>query len=337
MVPGATSWSEWGVTLAGKIATCVEVSEMLVDHLTKAGFPLSNAEDISLASELIAKGLADPDGATNWAAASQQMAWHGIPNTAYGSGNWPSNWQSLCLAALRAGIPVLFGFGAAHNAYDDWTRASTNAGVYGHAIALMGFDSTGAIVADPNTQQATQGNFVHYSWSNLMAAAGGGPSMVIPKGALVMAVQPTWDASASTLSFPAHDGIGAITLDHGQAFYAQQNRVGVYPLEPSFYDGQGNSMVLWSDGQKTVAVKAEGWAIHLEDAGPDLAGTLAQASLLSQQTADLRSQVNTLSQQVAALKAQLAAAQTSAPAAPDPVAQACLAALQAFKTALGEL
>jgi hypothetical protein len=90
-------------------------------------------------------------------------------------------------------------------------------------------------------------------------------------------ITPSWNGSE--LAYAAHSGIPAITLDHGQAYYAHTERVGHYPLLPSTYDpANGDSLVYWSDGLRTRAVKAKGWAIVLEDAGPNLAATLAHAS-----------------------------------------------------------
>lgn len=87
-------------------------------------------------------------------------------------------------------------------------------------------------------------------------------------------ITPAWNAAAGWLSYPAHDGIAAIVLDHGQGSWAHSNRAGLYPLGPVFYDAAGNSIVIWSDGHKSVAVKAQNWAIHLEDAMPDLGAAL---------------------------------------------------------------
>lgn len=314
MVPGAVSWSEWNVRLAGGIATCVEVSEMVVSHIVKAGFPLSDAEDIALASDLITRGLASPNGATNWAAASEQMRRNGIPNQAWGPDAFPSGFAQICMDAMRRGIPVLFGVYAAHNLFDDWTQTHTDAGVDGHALALVGYDSTGAIAADPNTVQATHGDFVHYSWATLVGAEGGSPSMVIPLGRLTMGVTPTWDSANGLLKYPAHGGIPAITLEHGQAWYARPDahaRDGVYPLEGEYWEPTtGDGCVLWNDGIRTRAIKAQNWTIMLEDAGPQLAAALVAASQpATPPYPDLRGQLADVTSRLNAAQSKISAAQ----------------------------
>ena len=191
MVPGAQSWSEWNVKLGNPpaVATCVEVSEMMVDHLVKAGFPLSDQEDIALAQDLINRGQASASGATDYLAASQQMVRLGIPNTPYGA-DWfaAHDFVPVCKAALDRGIPVLFGFSSAFLSHDDWSGNNYNTGVDGHGICLFGYDDTGAIVGDPNTPEALSGKFVHYQWANLKAAGGSWPSMVIPEGAMAITI-----------------------------------------------------------------------------------------------------------------------------------------------------
>ncbi len=186
LVPGnIETFCEWLVRLAGQIATCVESSEMMVNHLVKSGFPCNAAEDTALAQDLINRGEASPNGATNYVAASQQMARLGIPNTTYDAGWFRANdFVPVVQGAIRRGIPVLYGTSEAHYAHDDWTNSAEDAGVYGHGICLVGFDATGAIAADPNTSQAENGQFVHYTWANLKAMGGLWPSMVIPNGSM---------------------------------------------------------------------------------------------------------------------------------------------------------
>lgn len=193
LVPGQIeTFCEWLVTLAGGIATCVESSEMVVDHLVKSGFPCTAAEDTALAQDLISRGDASPNGATNYLAASAQMTRLGIPNDAYGQSWFAANdFVSMVQAALKRGIPVLFGLSEAHYLHDDWTNSAEDGGVYGHGIAIIGMDSTGAICADPNTSQAKYGQFVHYTWADLKQAGGAWPSMVIPRGSMKLDISQT--------------------------------------------------------------------------------------------------------------------------------------------------
>lgn len=204
LLKDAIAFCEWLVRLNGGIATCVEVSEMIVNHIV-ANRPVSIAEDTALAQDLINRGQASANGATNYLAAAQQMARLGIPNTTYDAAWFGSHdFVPVVQAALRVGIPVLFGLYAAHSLYDDWTKMPEDANVYGHGIALVGMDSTGAIVADPNTSQAMQGDFVHYTWANLRTAGGQWPSMVIPNVTMPFptGVPHGWSDDGTTLKAP---------------------------------------------------------------------------------------------------------------------------------------
>lgn len=205
LLPNATAFCEWLVKLGDppKVATCVEVSEMICNHIV-ANRPVSAAEDISLAQDLIKRGQASASGATNYLAASQQMTRLGIANVAYGK-DWfaTHDFVPVVKDAIAYGSPVLFGVYAAFKLYDDWTKAPQDAGVDGHGIALVGMDATGAIVADPNTVQAKSGDFVHYSWATLRNAGGTYPSMVIPNAmSFPTGVPCGWSDDGTTLKAP---------------------------------------------------------------------------------------------------------------------------------------
>lgn len=174
-VPNVTPLSEWRVRLAGVVATCVEAASTVllgVYHLA----PVNAQTDKALAEQLIAQGQAQADGATNWAAASDQLARLGLPNQAY-SPQWFSqnDWRPIVNAALVAHKPVLFGLSNATALRDTYTGAYFDRGVFGHAIVIVGRDATGYIVADPNT---ATGGYQHYTAQNLTAA--GASSMVVP-------------------------------------------------------------------------------------------------------------------------------------------------------------
>jgi hypothetical protein len=183
VVPSVQTFCEWLVKLNGQVATCVEASEMVVDHIASRGrIPVSTGEDTALAEDLIARHQASPNGATNYLAASEQMTRLGIPNTAYGP-DWfaQHDFAPLARAAIDRGVAVLFGVYAAHNLYDDLTHQAEDAGVDGHGIALVGYVADSFLVADPNTSQALNGELVQYSTADLQSAFGGFPSMVIPE------------------------------------------------------------------------------------------------------------------------------------------------------------
>lgn len=301
------TFCEWLVRRAGGIATCVESSEMMVNHVIK-GLPVNATEDNALADDLLARGQASANGATNYLAAAAQMTRLGVPNVAYGA-DWfaAHDFVPVVQDAIRRNMPVLFGLYAAHLLHDTWTNADEDAGVFGHGICIFGYDSTGAICGDPNTAQAENGDFVHYTWADLKAAGGSFPSMVVPLGTRAggaeMAVTPIWHEPAAgqgTLTYPAHDGVPEIVLDHSQAYYAHDSRLGVFPLLPGFYEGE-DSVVLWSDCIKTIAVKSTGWAVHEASEAVDL-----EAALKAQ------AQVGALNTQVASLQVELAAAKAAA-------------------------
>lgn len=201
VIPGAQAFSEWMVHLGGGIATCVESSELVLLHIL-AGVPLTAGNDIALTQQLQQLGQAGAQGATNWYAASQQMQRLGIPNTPYGN-DWFSknNWQPVVDAALAAGRPILFGLGNANQLFDTWTGKYYDQGVYGHAIAIVGKDASGYIVADPNAPQAQSGGFVHYTAADLNLA--GASSMDVPT------------VSPSSL-LPGSLGVPGLTLGSGQ-------------------------------------------------------------------------------------------------------------------------
>jgi hypothetical protein len=282
---------------------------MLVDHLVKIGFPLSNAEDVQLAQELIAQGDADPDGATNWAAASAQMAHLGIPNTPYGPDWFTSHdYVPVVMAALDRGIPVLFGLSNAHATYDDWTSQGTNDGVYGHAIALMGYDATGAIVADPNTQQATRGDFVHYGWQNLRDA--GASSMLIPEGRM-MGIPEGWADDGTTLKTP-----NGVMVVHGFRDWVMRHpwdaddwpmeaEVGNVQVESAYAAGTGSRQVF----RKHLLCWLPDRGVYEAWTGANYFALLGGKAQEEKQVAAAQQQEAILQAQIATLKAELTAAQ----------------------------
>lgn len=176
----APALSEW-TPIDGVIKWCVEAATTVVGA-TYGKVADTYATGLALVRDQQARGQAGPGGASNWAVASQQLTRLGIPNTAYGpgspSGSLPANWPQILSAAAQTGTPVLVGLPRAFNLQDVQTGAHYDAGVFGHAITVVGQDSLGYLVADPNTPQATKGQYVHYTAANLASA--GIDSIVVP-------------------------------------------------------------------------------------------------------------------------------------------------------------
>ena len=275
------------------------------------------------------------------------MARLGIPNTAFGADWFGSHdFVSAVRAALSHGIPVLFGLSAAYRLYDNWTASEEDAGVYGHGITLVGMDSSGAIVADPNTAQALSGDFVHYTWDNLRAAEGDWPSMVIPaRGAIGMAVPQGWTDANGVITAPnkveVMRGFAQYIRDNDweQDDYPLENETWMNPLElqnPAL--GAGSQQVFrktmlewneklgvaraWVGGELLVTRKALATANAAREASdkalgnPQQAAAAAAAAASATQTA-LQQQISGLQAQVANLQAQIAS--SPPPNTPVPV------------------
>lgn len=198
VIPGASAVSEWGVWFNGAIATCVEAATTVLGAVYNL-WPANQATDKSITQQWITSGAASPNGSSNWQAASDYLTAHGLPNTAYGPGQM-QGWQGIVNAALAQGEPVLFGFWDPTNGKlaptDTWTGTRPETGVMGHAVTIVGADSSGYIVADPNSAAAQTGGFVHYTAADLARVAS---SMVVPD---------TSPVGAQTLSFNQSTGTG---------------------------------------------------------------------------------------------------------------------------------
>lgn len=172
--------SEW-TPIDRVIKWCVEASETVVGA-TYGKLSDSYQSGLALVRDQQAHGEAGPGGASNWANASAQLSRLGIPNTAYGpgaaAGPLPRNWPALVSAAVAQGTPVLVGIPHAYNLQDVQTGAHYDAGVFGHAVTIVGLDQLGFLVADPNAPQAQKGQYVHYTAANFAAA--GIDSIVVP-------------------------------------------------------------------------------------------------------------------------------------------------------------
>lgn len=351
LVPFATAFCEWLVRLNRAVATCVEVSEMIADHVATHGrIPVSAAEDIALAQDLIARGEASANGATNYLAASDQMTRLGIKNTAYGPDWFAKNdFAPLARAAIDRGVAVLFGVYAAHNLHDDWTNQDEDGGVNGHGICLVGYDDTGFIVADPNTSQAQTGAFVHYTVADLQSAFGGFPSMVIPEvsmstpldgyftianGAYTLKSDPSIVLSGgeATLFLEVN---GCIGLPKGQMDYSLQGKLGVSPLCFRRYE---RAIVVYDPTHKKDSEPAFGdfYLGHIDD--PDFGlgddGEQAEAKALSDLQASLAA-----AQQALAARAKvdpaIVSALTSASQVLAPIGAAASEVAAALKVAQG--
>ncbi len=334
LVPGVETFCEWLVRLNGSIATCVESSEMVVDHIASRGrIPVSAAEDTTLAQDLIHRGQASANGATNYQAAAEQMTRLGIPNTAYGADWFAKNdFAPVARAAIDRGVGVLFGIYAAHTLYDDWTKTHEDAGVNGHGIALVGYDSTGFIVADPNTSQAESGNFVHYTAADLQSAFGGFPSMVIPEVSMSTPLDSFFTISSDSKTYTLKSDTSIVLSGGELALFLQLNgAIGLplakvdYSLQPAFYSGFAfrryeRAIVVYDPQHKMDAEPGFGdfYLAHLDN--PHFAPPSDAA------------QVSALTAQVASLQAQLAAKPT-VPASVIPALQKASSVLTGFADA----
>lgn len=204
-VPALSEWTP----IDGVVKWCVQASETIV-AATYGKLSDTYQSGLALVRDQQRHGEAGPGGASNWANASAQLTRIGVPNTAFGpgspSGSLPHNWPAVLSAAVASGRPVLVGIPHAYNLQDVQTGAHYDAGVWGHAVTVVGQDALGFVVADPNAPQAQHGGYVHYSAAGFAAA--GIDSLVIPNN------PPSGDGIGSVLGAAA-GGVGGAALNGG--------------------------------------------------------------------------------------------------------------------------
>jgi hypothetical protein len=347
VVPSVQTFCEWLVKLNGQVATCVEASEMVVDHIASRGrIPVSTGEDTALAEDLIARHQASPNGATNYLAASEQMTRLGIPNTAYGP-DWfaQHDFAPLARAAIDRGVAVLFGVYAAHNLYDDLTHQAEDAGVDGHGIALVGYVGDSFLVADPNTSQALNGELVQYSVADLHTAFGGFPSMVIPEVSMSTPLDGYFTIANGSYTLKSDPSIvlsggeatlfqevnGCIGLPKGQMDYSLQGKLGVSPLCFRRYE---RAIVVYDPGHHKDAEPAFGdfYLGHIDDPDFGLGGDDEGAEVKAQ--AALQAEVSDLQAKLAAkpkVDPAIVSALTSASQVLSPIGAAAAEVAAALK------
>ena len=247
----------------GHNGDCVEYSYMVARAAAQPWCALDGAELDRLTNESIGAGEAGPAGQMTNANLAWLCSTEGAPYTQITTGDLIATAQEW--AGRR---PLCMGFA------NGQALPGNEQGVFGHCVAVLDWDGSVFTLANGDSTNGEAGRLDTASPAQLAAAQ---PSQVTRLELDTMTVQPTWDAAAGTLTYPAHDGLPQIVLDHGQAWYAHGSRPGVYPLLPAFYEGD-NSVVLWSDAQKSVAVKANNWAVQLASAAADLAAAWQHGS-----------------------------------------------------------
>lgn len=341
LVPFIQTFCEWLVTRAGKIATCVESAEMVCDHVATHGrIPVTPAEDNALADDLLARGEASPNGATNSDAASAQMARLGIPNTHMHQAAGSFDWIGMIKRGVDRGVASIYGFNQAHLTVDTWTGQATNQGVFGHGVAIVGYDDSGAIVADPNTAQAENGNFVHYTWDNLAAAASGSPDVVTPEVSMGTPLDGYFTIANGTYTLKSDPSISFGGAE--AALFVEVNGAIGLPLEPMNYTKQSQfytgfcfrryerGIVVYDPQHKLDAEPGFGdfYLAHL-DKGPFAIAQSDDEAAESAQLAALQADTAAKAQEIESLKAQLAAVKPT-PASVSVALQAAASALAPF-------
>ncbi len=262
--------------------------------------------------------------------------------------------DSVSLADLRTAIIAALTKGQTVIVYLGNAQALTynERGVYGHFIALGGIDSDmGYLVGNGDDVNALGGKGVipcrWYDWNMLAAAQINGmialekvPGSSSSGGANVAGIPTGWHDDGATLT--ASNGVQVVhgfrewvlahPWDAGNTPMAAERIITTGSIEP------GNAS-MGPGSRQDFRFSSLGWTaktnVYQIATGQDIVALANQLVELQMQLTSAHTGLDNADAAIASLKQQLAAAQ-AAPKA-DPVAAACLAAMQAFKAALGEL
>ena len=159
--PGAQALSEWFSPVGGFIEGCGEASALVAAHIVN-GTAINPGELTSVIQAAVRNHqTVDPSGAQTGGQVQWDLAQMGVPSTVqYGaSGAIPA-----IDAALASGVPVVVGVSQGSQ------LTGEPAGLRGHFVTIVGANSQGYVVADPNTPQATQGGFVNDTAAQIQQA-----------------------------------------------------------------------------------------------------------------------------------------------------------------------
>lgn len=164
IVPNAVPITEWGAAVNSKFSeACGEASTAMALHVLK-GTPATVAFVIELEHAAINAGQTVDLPRASMSA--NNVSWLFKQNGVSSTIHW-GDWQSA-VQSMAGSLPIVLGITKAYVL----GGADASEGIHGHFLCIFGIDNNGVfIVGDPNTTESTQGQFVHYSLSQLQAAA----------------------------------------------------------------------------------------------------------------------------------------------------------------------
>lgn len=147
----ATALSEWFSRVNGLIIGCGEASALVVRHIVKGEAISTDELTQTIKSAINAGQTVGFNNAQTAANVQWDLAQGGVKSHAvYSPGD---SLQNILDTALAKNEPVIIGtnYGAA--------LSNETSGLRGHFITIVGKNSSGYVTADPNTPQATKGEF----------------------------------------------------------------------------------------------------------------------------------------------------------------------------------
>lgn len=236
MVKNAQSVSEWGSLINGQKTSggCGEASILMAIHVLTGGKLKLNSQLVTEAMNLCYySGQASVNGSMGISNGKDGYKWlfnnigpvlknAGIQDNipSFSTVNAIADWRAQ-LTKNRGKIPLVINM--AHVRYGLGTTQPKNANIDGHSICIMGYNSTTGhyFCGDPNTDEATRGELVQYTFQQLSDSQ---PfSLYVPSDDNILS---QWLAAAG--SFLSHNGItDAISgvLDIGTAIQNLANAI----------------------------------------------------------------------------------------------------------------
>lgn len=201
IVKGAQSLTEDLSFFKGFIIGCGEASAMVVDHIM-TGKPISTQQLTQLIQDAANSGHLDY-GMGQTAASVQWDMQHyaGVNSTVDYAVQSSSNIKRDIEAALAAGKPAIIGVNQGGQ------LTGEPASLHGHFITVVGENSLGYIVADPNTLASRTGGFVSDTLDELVKA---NPFAIITPTGSGPGTNPAGNPGGAGIPNPA-DAIGALT------------------------------------------------------------------------------------------------------------------------------
>ncbi len=225
LVPNAQCISEF---YGGFHGTCTQTSAAVL-LASALGTPTDKQGVIdtmlSMTHDMIAKGIADPNGAATIYGMAEELRSRGVNIVTQWNYQEPlqEDWETLCND--NGGVrPILLQVARAYNAVDI-NGVHHNQGVQYHAICIIGKEVAGYIVADPNIYPGEEAPVI-YTWDTLRNMVPCGLIMAeVTHSAPPTVTPPPAPQPTSTGDVVVHSGdtLSGIAMAHHDSLQAVEN------------------------------------------------------------------------------------------------------------------